>query len=150
MAMEYAVMSAALVAAVNAGVFLAFSDFIMPGFAQIAPTSGRQAMQAINTRVLRSVFLVLLMGLGPVAAGLAIWGWLAGHLAIVLGGLIYCLGVVGVTMFGNVPMNERLDKGADAAHYWSTYQRGWTRWNHVRTGSNVLAAFLLAYGAVAL
>lgn len=146
--MENVIMLAAIVTAVNAGVFLAFSDFIMPSFATASASTGREAMQAINTRVLRSVFVYSLMLMGPVALALAGWAWLNDAPLIVAGGLIYALGVVGVTMFGNVPMNNRLDRGAEAASYWPTYQEGWTRWNHVRTGANILAAICLAIGAL--
>lgn len=144
--MDHIVTSAALVMAVNAGVFLAFSDFIMPSFAQTDPTSGRRAMQAINTRVLRSIFVVSLIGMGPVALALAVWGWMQDAPLIVVGGVIYALGVVGVTMLGNVPMNNRLDRGEAAEGYWGTYQTGWTRWNHLRTVANVVAAGCLAFG----
>jgi uncharacterized membrane protein len=61
----------------------------------------------------------------------------AGGMFIVVGAAAYLLGVIGVTMACNVPLNERLDRvdadGPTAAAAWSHYQQRWRAWNHVRT-----------------
>ena len=123
------------------GVFLSFSDFTMRSLRLATPNAGTQAMQILNREVFRSIFIVLLIGLGPVTALIAalalLWPPQAGATLIILGSLSYVLGVFGVTIFGNVPKNERLasmpDGGAEAQMYWPTYYRGWMFWNHVRT-----------------
>lgn len=148
-ATQFAVIAAALIG----GVFLTFSDFVMRSLAASQPVAGAEAMQEINRKVYRSVFLSLFfaMTVGAVlliAAGVAIAGpeapWLIG------GGATYLTGVFGVTVFGNVPMNKRLDAMplADAAtlDYWRDYADRWTRLNHIRTISSATAAiaFLIA------
>lgn len=135
-----ALVAAALAAGLIAGVFLSFSDFVMRSLAGAAPVAGIEAMQLINRKVYRSIFMVLLMGLGPVSLVLgliglayppAIWVW--------SGALVYLFGVMAVTSRRNVPMNQRLDRMNrhydTAAAYWSGYTRAWTRWNHIRTAS---------------
>ena len=61
----------ALAAALVAGVFLTFSDFVMPSLFAAAPSAGTEAMQIINRKVYRSIFMVLLIGLIPVSALIA-------------------------------------------------------------------------------
>lgn len=153
-----AAMSASFAAALVAGVFLTFSDFVMRSLAVSAPKSGAEAMQNINREVYRSVFMVLLMGLVPVSAGfLVIAGLgLTGPATpwLVAGSLTYLAGTFLVTAIGNVPMNQRLDRLAladgAAQDYWPDYERRWTRLNHVRTLASGFAAALFLGGAMAL
>ena len=148
-----------LVSALVAGVFQSFSDFVMAGLGRARPAGGIESMQQLNRTVFRSVFLASFLLLVP--ATLAFAGYalvssaVAGDGFIVAAAITYVVTVFAVTMFGNVPMNERLDKmdfeSEEAAAYWQVYLRDWTRWNHVRTiGSAVTAAlFLLAAAQMA-
>jgi uncharacterized membrane protein len=143
---------AALVAGIVAGIFYTFSDFVMRALKAASSTAGAEAMQEINRKVYSSGFLVMLMGLAPVSALLAILavtgaagpaaGWL------LAGAAIYLVGVMLVTIVVNVPMNKRLDvldpASAEAHAYWSDYARRWTAWNHVRTAASIAAT--LFYG----
>ncbi len=59
-----------------------------------------------------------------------------------------------VTVFGNVPMNERLagmgHTSQEAQAYWLHYSLVWTWWNHVRTIGSAAAAICLLLAAVAI
>jgi len=150
--MMYACLGAGLASALVAGVFQAFSDFVMKALA--AAPGGAEAMQEINRKVFRSVFLITLLGLFPVLSAFAGLSYLMiegpALMFVMSGAAIYAIFVFAVTMFGNVPMNNRLDcldpKGPEIAGYWTVYATGWTNWNHLRTlGSAATAAcFLLA------
>ena len=104
---------ASLAASLVAGVFLTFSDFVMRSLGAAAPAAGMEAMQQINRKVYRSVFMVLLMGMVPVAFATAFYATVVvdGPPAawLVAGSALYLLGVFGVTAAGNVPMNKKLD-----------------------------------------
>jgi uncharacterized membrane protein len=123
------------------GVFFAFSNFVMPALARLAPAESIHAMQAINVTVLNRLFLGTFMGAGLLsiaAIALALLRWDgAGSLCAVLGGAAYVLGSILVTMRGNVPLNNALMRitlvDALGEAIWSNYLRDWTRWNHVRT-----------------
>jgi len=139
--------------ALVAGVFLSFSDFTMRGLAQ-AGQGGADGMIGLNRTVYRSGFMVLLMGFVPgviVLAALSVWSLppLPGAWAIA-GAILYLGGVMAVTGFGNVPMNQKLDAmdGDEAAlrAYWPGYAIRWTRLNHIRSAASALsaAAFLTA------
>lgn len=146
--MSWVLLTAGLLMALVAGVFLSFSDFVMRGLAQAPDATGAEGMVGLNRTVYRSIFMVLLMGFAPVAlglAGLAFWR-LEGPAVplIIAGAAAYVLGAFAVTGMGNVPMNQRLDalalEGAGYGVYWQDYVRGWTSLNHVRTAASTFAA----------
>lgn len=137
-----------------AGVFYAFSTFVMKALAQRPAAEGMAAMQSINVVVLNPWFLGVFMGtaaLGAVAAVFALVRW--SHPAsawLLAGGLLYVVGTFGVTIWFNVPLNNTLAKldptDPAAAGEWVRYVRLWTRWNHVRTAAALaaLACFAIA------
>lgn len=146
--MTWVLLIAGLAMALVAGVFLGFSDFIMRGLTRAPASQGAAGMVGLNRTVYRSVFMVLLMGLVPVSAGLGLvspWYFdgLAGPL-MMAGSGTYLVGVFAVTGLGNVPMNTRLDalsdNPAETEGYWPVYADRWTRLNHVRTAASALAS----------
>ena len=150
---------AVLAYALVAGVFLAFSDFIMRALSLTDGQGGAEAMQAINREVFRWVFMTLFLGLAAVSLALTVYAalHLAGPSAVMIGaaGLVYLVGCFGVTVVFNVPMNEALARmnTAQAATlgYWQdSYVPRWTFWNTVRTGACALSAALLLFGLALL
>lgn len=134
-----------------AGVFLTFSDFIMRSLTSARPEAGAEAMQEINRKVYRSVFLALFFAMAG-SSVLLIGGAFSTPAPaspwLIAGEGLYLIGVFGITVFGNVPMNNRLDvlPVGEAASYWRTFAPRWTQLNHIRTVSSTLAtiAFLIA------
>lgn len=150
----YACLMLGLSAALVAGVFQTFSDFVMGGLMRAKPASGIDAMQQLNRTVFRSVFLATFLALVPATISFAFYAWftldgLAARL-ILAAALVYIPLVFLVTIFGNVPMNERLDKmdseSEAAAAYWLIYGRAWTSWNTLRMIGSIVTAgcYLLA------
>lgn len=150
----YACLGIGLSSAMLAGVFLAFSDFIMRALIAANPIGAIEAMQKINIKVLRSIFLATFFALVPATIGLSIFAGLRldgpVRTMIVGGSGIYLLAVILVTIVGNVPMNERLARMApsspDTIAYWRSYGNVWTSLNHIRTAGSLLtsACYLLA------
>jgi uncharacterized membrane protein len=147
-------LAAALGSGLVAGVFFAFSSFVMAGLARLAPADGIAAMQAINVTAVTFAFMLALFGTG--AACLALAGWalaewgepFAGYL--LAGAVLYLTGAIGLTLAYHVPRNDalaRLHAGdAGAAEHWSRYVATWTTGNHARTAASLgaTAAFALA------
>ncbi|MDI3336176.1 DUF1772 domain-containing protein [Defluviimonas aestuarii] len=143
-----------IVYALVAGVFLAFSDFIMRSLALTTGDGGVEAMQVINREVFRWVFMGLFLGMAPISLAIGGYAWIyvsgPPGLLILSAALIYLVGCFGVTIVFNVPMNQALAGMAlssDATRdYWlQTYVPRWTFWNTVRTvAATVSAALLLA------
>lgn len=141
--------------ALVAGVFLAFSDFIMRSLSLTGGTGGVEAMQVINREVFRWVFMALFLGMAAVSLAIAGYGVAnlshpAGAL-ILAAGLVYLIGCFGVTVVFNVPLNEalagmNLSEDATRAYWTGTYLPRWTFWNTVRTLACGLSAALLLFG----
>lgn len=141
---------AAIGSGLVAGIFFAFSSFVMSALGRLPPQQGVAAMQSINVTVLNAGFLLAFFGTGLVCVALAIgstfrWHEPGGKL-ILAASLIYLVGCIGVTMFGNVPLNRALavlQAGTpEAASLWSRYLVEWTAWNTVRTVAPLVSAAL--------
>ncbi|MEU3843587.1 anthrone oxygenase family protein [Streptomyces sp. NPDC028635] len=140
-----------LATALVAGIFCAFSVLVMRGLAALPPAQGAATMNAINRAALTPAFMVVFLGATLVSVVLAVVTFVLwpreGAVELLIGSASYLLGAFGVTAAANVPRNDALMRhGADspeAAAYWPSYLREWTRWNHVRTMAS--AASALAY-----
>lgn len=133
-----------------AGVFFAFSAFVMPALERIGVASGAAAMNSVNTVILGSLFMPLFYGTtlaGLVLAAASFADWRApGAPLLLIAGLMYVIGMFGITLFCNVPLNSALasaDPGtAQGAAMWARYVKDWTLWNHVRTIAALVATVL--------
>jgi uncharacterized membrane protein len=144
--------------ALIAGVFFAFSNFIMKAFAERPAPEGMAAMQAINVTVINPAFLGAFMGtagLCVVLGVLVILGHSGGNGWILAGALCYFFGTFGVTVVGNIPLNNALAEAqphsAEGRELWARYLERWTRFNTLRTVAALAATACLlaavAYGA---
>lgn len=151
------ILAATLGCGLIAGVFFAFSAFVMKALAALPPAQGIAAMQSINVVVINPWFLGIFLGTGVVCICLAASSLLAwdrpGAACLLAGCALYLIGTVGVTMIFNVPRNNALaavdPATAEAAKIWTEYVRSWTAWNTVRTLAALAAAalFLVALRA---
>lgn len=130
-----------------AGIFFAFSTFVMRAFARLLPAKGIEAMQSINITVINPWFLSVFLGTAAVCFLLAlstIWIWdQPGSVYLLAGCLLYLIGTLLVTVVFNVPMNNALEamvsSSSEASDYWTNvYLTKWTFWNHVRTVAAIL------------
>ena len=139
---------AALGSGLVAGVFFAFSSFVMKALARIPAGAGIAAMQSINVVVLGPWFVTAFLGTGAACvlaliASLTRWNE-PGSACLLAGAVLYQAGTLFVTIAFNVPMNEALRNVSptdpDGARLWARYVPGWTAWNHVRTAAALAAA----------
>lgn len=137
-----------------AGVFFAFSGFVVSGLDRLPPAEAARAMQEINVTAPRPPLMLALFGTALVVAALAVLAFIgqAGGAGgwVVAAAVVYLVCAVGVTAAANVPRNDRLaaapegDAGALAAA-WAGFRPGWTAWNHVRwLGSTAACGCLVA------
>jgi len=133
-----------------AGVYFAFSTFIMTALGRIDHARGISAMNAINSIILRSLFMPLFFGTtlaSLILAVMTLFRWSEpGATAMLAGGLIYVAGMFLCTMFFNVPLNNALaavdPASAETASVWARYRKDWTLWNHLRTIASTAACAL--------
>lgn len=137
-----------------AGVFFAFSTFVMKALARLPAEQGITAMQSINVAAVKSWFLVAFLGTSA-ACGLVVilalgrWGE-PSAIFLLAGAAVFLVGSFLVTMIFNVPMNNALASlsptDPDRAVRWADYLANWTTWNHVRTIASLAAAVMLIAG----
>lgn len=142
---------AALGAGLVAGIFFAFSTFVMKALHRLPPVQGIAAMQSINVVVINPWFMTVFFGTAAACIILVIFSFLGwgrpstGYLF--LGCILYLFGTILVTITCNVPRNEALaavdPASAEGASLWADYAKSWTTWNHVRTVAALAAALSL-------
>ncbi|WFU28338.1 DUF1772 domain-containing protein [Bradyrhizobium sp. CB1717] len=133
-----------------AGIYFAFSTFIMTALGRLDQAAGIAAMNAINVDIVRSLFMPLFLGTTVAGAALAAMGALRvgepGAVGMMTGGGLYVVGMFVVTMVFNVPLNNSLaalqPSAPEAGAVWTTYLKDWVFWNHVRTVASVVASAL--------
>ena len=138
-----------------AGLYFAFSAFIMRSLAELPVPQGVLAMQSINRVILGSPFMALFFGTSLASLGLAVWGvarWSeAGAALLVAGGALYVVGQLVFTAAFNVPLNDALDvvdpASAEAVRAWARYLDRWTLWNHVRAAASLSSCVLFLAAA---
>jgi uncharacterized membrane protein len=147
---------AAVLCGLQGGLFYAFSTGVMWTLARQPHPSGMATMQTMNVVVFNPWFGGA-FSLAPVACALAMITALARWPApeapwVVAGGAVFLIGTLAVTALCNVPRNDALEampvNAQGAAELWSRYLREWTRWNHVRSGSALVAAALLTIALI--
>lgn len=136
-----------------AGVYFAFSTFIMTALDRAGQAAGIAAMNAISTTIMRSLFLPLFLATSLISlllVGVALFRWgESDALPMLCGGIIYVVGMFLVTMVFTEPLNRALavvdPTSASGAEVWSGYLQDWTPWNHVRTIASTAAATLFIH-----
>ena len=142
---------AAISTGVMAGIYFAFSVFVMQSLDALERPAGMVAMQSINRVILKSAFLPLFFASSLACLLLAVFGvmhWTsAGAWQMVFGGALYLVGMLVVTAAANVPLNNALEatdaNGPEAEAMWRRYLARWLPWNHVRTLSCTASLILL-------
>ena len=148
--LDLATLVSALGCGLVAGIFFAFSTFVMKALANLPPPQGIAAMQSINVVVINPWFLTVFLGTAGVCVIVMIGSLLRWHdpgtLYLLAGSVLYLVGTVLVTMLFNVPRNNALANVAphtsEAATLWVSYLSSWTAWNHARTIAALVASAL--------
>lgn len=152
------VVAAALGSGLVGGLLLSFSIAVMPALSRQSEPCGISVMQAINVVILNPLFLTLFVGTAAVSLaviGAAFAGMSDGPRWLLLAGaLCYLVGVFGVTIMINVPLNNRLARltadQRDSWPEWRHYLQRWTWWNHVRSAAAAAGSLALTLAAMGL
>jgi uncharacterized membrane protein len=143
----YLTFVAALGSGLLAGIFFAFSTFVITSLSRLPAEQGIYAMQSINAVIVRSPFIVVFIGTTVLCLILGIVSCVrfgtAGAGYALTGSLFIIIGTFLVTAIFNVPLNNELASvtqgSSDAAKVWGRYIAGWMPWNHVRTIASIAA-----------
>lgn len=143
-----------LLVGLSAGLCFTWGNAVTPGIGNLSNLGFLQAFQQMNRSILNPPFFLVFLGALPlgIAAVLASRGESPLHFRLVLAAVIlYGIGVVLVTVFGNVPLNQILDKTdlagstlEELAALRKKFETPWNRFHSIRVVSSILSFALLA------
>jgi len=142
-----------LLTGLSAGLCFTWSNAITPGIGRLDEVGYLSAFQQMNRSIINPLFILVFFGpffLGLInlylfknASSSMIW-------LLILALAFYFFGVLLVTMFGNVPLNEILDKTdlgkaslEDLKLLRDQFETKWNRLHLIRTISSVISFLLL-------
>ncbi|MCS4304002.1 DUF1772 domain-containing protein [Chryseobacterium sp. BIGb0232] len=147
----------AVLMALIAGLFYAYSCSVVLGLGKLSDVEYLKAMQSINREILNPVFFLSFMGtaiLLPVST-FFLRGEQPVFIFLLLATLAYLIGVFGVTVVGNVPMNDQLDQfdisGSTVEaikQMRENFEARWNFLNNVRTVFSVVSIVLVVCACV--
>ena len=115
-------LSSALGCGLMAGVFFAFSAFVMKALSRLPAAQGIAAMQSINVAAITPLFMAALFGTAAACvllAGFSLSLWhKPGAVYLLAGSLLYLVGTILVTIVFNVPRNNALAAVTPASADW--------------------------------
>lgn len=142
-----------LLTGLSAGLCFTWTNAITPGIGNLDNYGYLSAFQQMNKSIINPLFIILFFGpffLGLInmyafrnASSSLVW-------LMILATAIYFLGVVLITIFGNVPLNEMLDK-ADLSSASNenlealreAFEVKWNRLHLIRTFASIISFLLL-------
>lgn len=145
--------------ALSAGVFYTWSCAVIPGMARLSNTEYIRAMQSFNSAIQNPVFFISFLGtavLLPVCSYLHYNPVITNRFWFLLAAtIIYLIGVLGVTIFGNIPLNENLAGfnlqtalPETIALQRTKFEIPWNNLNTIRTASSILAIILVIIACI--
>jgi uncharacterized membrane protein len=147
--------------ALMAGLFYAFSCSVNLGLARLSNAEYVSAMQSINRAIQNPIFFAAFFG-APLLLPLSVFLHYGQPLSmrfwfLLAATIIYLVGTFGVTIFGNVPLNNTLDhfdlesaSEAEIATQRVDFEDRWNKLNTIRTVSSTIAIILVIIACVSL
>ncbi len=136
-----------------AGIFFTWSNAITPGIGRLDDINYLRAFQNMNRTIVNPLFLVVIMG--PLFLSFATaYLYKSNHSYILwlllIAAILYFVGVFLVTIMGNIPLNNLLDKTdltnislENARSLRDQFELKWNNLHLVRTITSVLSFILL-------
>ena len=146
-------MTGIVLTGLTAGLCFTWGNAVTPGIGRLDDLGFLQSFQEMNRAIINPTFLVVFMG--PVVLHLANAYLFRNELRqvwflIVVAAVLYFVGLFLVTVLGNVPLNEMLDKtdlsaanADELATLREKFEAPWNRLHNIRTISTILSAILL-------
>jgi uncharacterized membrane protein len=150
--------TAVLLTGLSAGLFYAWSVSIIPGARKVTDLTYMESMQSFNRAILNPAFFLVFMGSGILLSISAIQHYRTGIVfwVILAAALCYVVGTFGVTMLGNVPLNNSLDvfqvkdmSAGQIAAFREHFEEKWNRLHTIRTAFSILS-FMFSIAAIFL
>lgn len=144
---------ATVFAGLMAGLFYAWSISVTPGLAAVNDQNYLHAFQSMNRAILNPAFFIAFMGQAIVLPLLSYlyFNTSNGQFGYILAAtVLYWIGCMAITMFGNVPLNNTLEAlqintmtAEDMDLFRLGFEKKWNQLNWIRTISTLLSLVFL-------
>lgn len=149
----------AILTALIAGLFYAYSCSVNIGLAKLPDDQYIAAMQSINREIQNPVFFISFMGtliMLPICTFMNYkTGTMSNFWMLLAATILYCVGTFGVTIIGNIPLNETLDKFSlqaatikEIANARSQFEMPWNKFHSIRTIASIMALILVIIACI--
>lgn len=138
--------------ALSAGLFFAWSVSVILGTKKIGHLTYLETMQSINREILNPLFFIVFFG-SLISLMISTYLQLNNKTIFILvlaSTIIYLIGTFGVTAFGNVPLNNKLEalnitklNLTEIKDFRIYYESAWNHFHHIRTISSIISFILL-------
>lgn len=142
-----------LLTGLTAGLCFTWNNAVTPGIGQLADMGYLRSFQEMNRTIINPIFLIVFFGpfflhianifLFKSSSDTILW-------LVMVSGALYIIGLVAITIFGNVPLNELLDKtdlmqasAEELKLLRDKFEVKWNRFHLIRTISSILSFLLL-------
>ena len=153
--------SAILLTGLMAGIFFTWTNAVKPGIGKLSDIQYLEALQSMNRVILNNTFKIIFLGAIIAVALVPVFYfnlypknifWL-----FVFTLVIYWIGVFGVTISGNIPLNEILDKtnldsitSDEIKTLRKSIEFKWNNFNLIRSISSAITFILLIISFIIL
>ena len=133
-----------------AGLLYSYSCSVNIGLNVLPDQQYLKAMQSINRAIQNPYFFICFMGL-LLLFPIALWSFYQQHSTVslylmLIAASLYFIGVFGITVFGNVPLNDKLDQFVissaskdEISAMRQAFEISWNKFHFIRTISAILS-----------
>jgi len=137
----------------SVGLFYAWQVSVIPGTKLIRDKSYLETMQSINREILNPAFFLIFFGsmIGLILSSILMYSNKEISFLFILSSTIsYIIGPMGITVLGNVPLNDKLDRiylkkisSEESKELRISYEGKWNKYHLLRTVFAIISFLLL-------
>ena len=136
----------------TAGLLFIFSIAVNPGLARLSEEEYYRAMKLINQVIINPIFLLVFIGPTITMPLLTYMSRNDSNMFIftLITTIVYFLGVILITIFKNVPLNNKLEKlnSEQFKDVFLWYKKPWNFWHNIRTFFGITSFLILSANMV--
>ncbi|GAB1308573.1 DUF1772 domain-containing protein [Urechidicola sp. KH5] len=141
----------------TSGLCFTWSNAVTPGIGRLDNISFLKAFQAMNRAIINGPFMLVFMGPSMLlflnaflfrSNNIIFWLFL-------IAAIFFFIGIGLITVFGNIPLNEMLDKSnleslskLELQTLRNKFEHPWNRWHMLRTTSSIISFLFLILGTL--
>jgi len=148
--------SALLLTGLMTGIFFTWSNAVKPGIGKLSDLEYLRALKSMNRAILNNTFKIIFLGaiISVVLLPVLYFNLYSQNVfwLFLFALIIYSIGVFGVTLIGNIPLNELLDKTKlesisleEIKSLRRTIEIRWNNLNLIRCISSAITFLILVY-----